>query len=53
MGCPWLPCGNFFDTMWEHMRYIWCPWCHEGTFSKPCGNISDTYGVHGVMWELL
>ena len=28
-------------------------WCHVGTYSIPCGNISDTYGVHGVMWELL
>ena len=42
--------GNFFDTMWEHFWYLWCPWCHVGTYLIPCGNISDTYGV---MWELL
>ena len=42
--------GNFFDTMWEHFWYLWCPWCHVGTIMILCGNISDTYGV---MWELL
>ena len=45
-----VSCGNLFDTMWEHFWYLWCPWCHVGTYLIPCGNISDTYGV---MWELL
>ena len=43
-----MPCGNFCDTMWEHLRNLWCPWCHVVTITILCGNFYIIYGVLSI-----
>ena len=47
---PTLHFSTFLFNVRTFSKLIVCNGCHVGTFAILCGNICETYGVHGVMW---